>query len=200
MDPKNSPNTTTEPATPAKPKLHVVPPQTQKPTATPAGNPTAQAQPTTPQDPQAAILAELRALRSSIDANRVATETGFRQLIDELEEVEPGDSTLTTPAATPKDDPGNGASRTSDSVMGESSKNQTQTESRALAGIDQDKAGESDHAGIDKQEHRKRPGESRSDWIVRLRTLPPVGQARRRMHESREVYQARRFDGTKSKD
>lgn len=175
-------------------------------TSNPVSAPTQPPAPTPPQDPQAAILAELRALRSSIDATRVATETGFRQLIDELEEDDGPEAepegrdemvkakTLNTPASHSASAI-TGAQKPTGSKSGSASAVSTATSNHST-----DAEESPDFAGIDKHGYRRRAGEPRSDWLARLRTLPPIGPGRRRMHESRDVYEARRFDGTKAKN
>ena len=146
-------------------------------TSTPQPQPTAPVQPvpTLTPDAGAALLAELRGLRTALESNQAATDanrTAIERLADELtsdpEEVrEPTrapETILVTPAASARDE----RRKTPDASDVE----------RTTSGPP-----------------KKQDDESDDDFLDRLRKLPPLGSPRRQWMEPRKLFEARRHDG-----
>lgn len=153
---------------------------TNNPTPTQPITPAPAVQPMLSQDSGAALLAELQKITAGMDANRQAVEAGFERLADELtaaelasDRLEEPEAILITPAATVRSERSTSATRRRDSE----SPNDVEYGKR----------------GIPKR-HR---GESRSDYLDRLRSLPPVGPEKiLGIFEPPDIFRARRFDGT----
>lgn len=142
-------------------------------------------QPTLTHDYGAELLAELRGLRAAVESNRTATVDGFDRLADELtaaelesDRLEAPEAILVTPAATDRETGRNGERSTSATRRRESNSSDDV---------------ESDRHGIPK----KRRGESRSEYLDRLESLPPVGPEKiLGIFEKPDIFRARRHDGT----
>lgn len=138
--------------------------------------------PPLPADIGAALLAEIRALRTDVQASRAATVEGFAVLTERVEDAtaapepgsEDGESELETPASVARiSEAFNRATDTPDLTDGEAEKAR-----RHFNGYPPPRRGESDE-----------------EYEAHLRRLSPMGPKGKNPFERRSRHEARRHDG-----
>lgn len=179
--PQTPPAPSTAPYAPANP----VPPQA------------AATHPQVPVSPQlvtvdASILTELREMRIALEANNAATLEALERIaIGTSDDEDENGPVLQTPAAL--DTPSTRKDKKQvDSVDDDDASHDPKQPVGARRSKSDGEAGRTSRMGVPKI----RVGESKSDYIERLRKLPPIGPKSRRFGESREVFRARLFDGS----